>query len=359
MTKKILYLMHLDWRWIKQRPHFIAEGLSKRYDVTVVHFCSKNYLFKNYDKLNNNLRILPALRLPLYQNRVIYALNKIYLKLYFKLLIKKHKPDYIWITFPQLYDYIPNENNCKIIYDCMDLAIGFDFNDRFKIKINNLEKKVIKDASIVFGSSNYIFDDLIKKYGCKNKTFLIRNAFAGEIIDSCEENLEKNERIKIGYVGTISKWVDFKTIEEILNLFKNIEFHFIGPWERGKKIKSNRCLFYGSLDYYKIYNYIKNFNCLIVPFKLDKKIRSADPGKIYGYINYNKPIISVYYEELDYFSSFLYFYNNTKELQYLLEKMIRNGFKRKYSNSERLKFLIDNTWNKRIEQINMCLENLN
>ena len=24
---KILYLMHVDWNWIKQRPHFIAEKL--------------------------------------------------------------------------------------------------------------------------------------------------------------------------------------------------------------------------------------------------------------------------------------------------------------------------------------------
>jgi len=107
--------MHVDWRWIKQRPHFIAEGLSKHYDVTVVHFCSKHFLFREYDISDYNLNILPALRLPFYQNKIIYALNREYIRIYFKFLIKKYNPDFIWITFPQLYDYIPSNLDCKII----------------------------------------------------------------------------------------------------------------------------------------------------------------------------------------------------------------------------------------------------
>jgi hypothetical protein len=155
MKQKFLYIMHVDWRWIKQRPHFIAEGLSDFYDVTVVHFCSKRYLFQNpfISDSDNKLNILPAFRLPLYQNNNVYNLNKVYMRIYFKLLLKKYKPDYIWITYPQLYDYIP-ENNCKIIYDCMDLATSFDFND--KSKIMDLEEKLINDSSLVFTSSNYL-----------------------------------------------------------------------------------------------------------------------------------------------------------------------------------------------------------
>ena len=158
---KILYIMHVDWRWIKQRPHFIAEGLSHFYDITVIHFCSKRYLFGNSDSSTTNeknLNLLPAFRLPLYQNKAIYALNKVYMKIYFKILIEKYNPDFIWITFPQLYDYIPSNTRCKIIYDCMDEAVGFDFPNDFKSKIVKLEKKLLKNASIIFVSSNYLFN---------------------------------------------------------------------------------------------------------------------------------------------------------------------------------------------------------
>ena len=35
--KKILYLMNIPWGWVKQRPHFIAEYLSKDFIVDVYY----------------------------------------------------------------------------------------------------------------------------------------------------------------------------------------------------------------------------------------------------------------------------------------------------------------------------------
>ena len=29
--------MHIDWNWIKQRPHFLAEGLNEYCDITVLY----------------------------------------------------------------------------------------------------------------------------------------------------------------------------------------------------------------------------------------------------------------------------------------------------------------------------------
>src|SRR3954471_3757692 len=36
LKHRILYVMHVDWRWIKQRPHFMAEELSRRTDRILV-----------------------------------------------------------------------------------------------------------------------------------------------------------------------------------------------------------------------------------------------------------------------------------------------------------------------------------
>lgn len=356
IKKRILYLMHVDWRWIKQRPHFIAEGLSDFYDVTVVHFCSKRYLFGSSDVLTDNkknLNLLPAFRLPFYQNNTVYLFNKVYMKIYFKILIKKYDPDFIWITFPQLYDYIPSDTRCKIIYDCMDEATGFDFQDSFKSRIMELEKKLVNDASIVFTSSNYLFKTLNKNYQCKDKLVLVRNAFGGKIIDNQVNHDKIKETFKIGYVGTISKWIDFEKIKITLDEIKNIEYHFIGPCELEtiELTQKDRVKFYGPISYDKLYDHVKSFDCLIVPFKVDNKIKSADPGKLYGYINYDKPIISVYYEELDYFSPFVYFYSDASELTHLLKEMIKKGFPRKYSDSERVDFLKSNSWDLRVYKI--------
>lgn len=347
--------MHIDWRWIKQRPHFIAEGLSDYYDVTVVYLYSKRFLFDSIINTKKDLKIISAFRLPFYQNKWVYKLNKTYMRLYFRRLIKKYDPDYLWITFPQLYEYIPKSSKCKIIYDCMDLATGFDFSEEFKSKVLELEGELVSDAGFVFASSNYLFRLLDEKYRCGEKLFLIRNAFDGEIIDFLEPK-DNFVNFKIGYVGTISKWIDFELIQLTLDEIENIEYHFIGPSELKKVFNNDRIKFYGAVDYKEVYKYVKDFDCLIVPFIVDDKIKSADPGKIYDYINYNKPIISVYYDELDYFSPFIYFYQTDDDLVDILKKLIQNGFENKYSVVERLEFLKNNSWDERLLKIRDFLE---
>ena len=35
--KKMVYEMNVEWNWIKQRPHFLAEELAKYFDITVLY----------------------------------------------------------------------------------------------------------------------------------------------------------------------------------------------------------------------------------------------------------------------------------------------------------------------------------
>lgn len=347
--------MHLDWNWIKQRPHFIAEGLSKYYNIKVVYMAGKQ--FNNKTKNETELDIHPVYRLPFYENKVVYIFNKIFLRFYITRLIKKYKPDIIWITFPQLYDYIPPNINCKLIYDCMDDAIRFKFTEDFKTKISQLEKKLVENSNLVLVPSNQFLINLKKKYpSCKNFK-LVRNAFSG-LIEFTNEKKEKKEKFRIGYVGTISKLIDFNIIESTLHEIKNVEFHFIGPNELRDKIVNDRIKFHKPIPYNELYSHVKNCDCLILPFKLIESVIIADPVKLYGYINYNKPIISIYYEELEYFSEFIYFYSNRDNLINLIGNLINTEFNKKYTDSQRIEFLKNNSWDNRVLEILKSIENL-
>ena len=50
---KILYLLHTDWNWIKQRSQFLAENLSYTNDMTVAYKFSfkRGSLVKNKSKI--------------------------------------------------------------------------------------------------------------------------------------------------------------------------------------------------------------------------------------------------------------------------------------------------------------------
>ena len=70
--KKVLYLMHVPWGWIKQRPHFIAEGLNKDYEVRVVF--NKNYRMSSVNN-DTTIHIVGLLKLPFGRIKIISKLN--------------------------------------------------------------------------------------------------------------------------------------------------------------------------------------------------------------------------------------------------------------------------------------------
>lgn len=362
--KKIIYFMHLDWKWIKQRPHFIAEHLSDYYDIKVVYMASRKFFLSNDESTTNekDIDINPVFRLPFYENSFIYELNKIYMQFYFKILIKRYDPDYLWLTFPQLYDYVPTNHRFKIIYDCMDDVSAFALNDNLKKTIIDLERKLFKNASTIFVSSKNLLRKHDDEYDCDEKMVLVRNAFGGDIIDLTEEKIPKKQELyKIGFIGAIHQDLDFETLFYTLKKLKNIEYHLIGPFEREtiNPWLHDRIKLHGVINHNKLYNLAKDFDCLIIPFKLNDLMKSVDPVKIYEYINFNKPIIAVFYDELEYFSQYTYFYSNKEELVILLKNLINSGFTKKYSDSERIKFLNKNSWDVRLSKICKYLEDIN
>ena len=72
---KILYLMHVDWNWIKQRPHCIAEGLAKNNNEVEVYYIGrkKEVLVKN----ETSILAKPVFRLRGLWNPIISKINQI------------------------------------------------------------------------------------------------------------------------------------------------------------------------------------------------------------------------------------------------------------------------------------------
>lgn len=74
-----------------------------------------------------------------------------------------------------------------------------------------------------------------------------------------------------------------------------------------------------------------------MPFIINDIIESVDPVKLYEYINFNKNILTSYYEEIDRFDPFVYFYNSYDEFRKQID-LLKSNRKLKYSESERYSF---------------------
>ena len=62
--KKILYLMNVDWNWIKQRPQFIAEGLSSSFEVSILYRYKYNRKGLTADNQAHNYKLSRIYTIP-------------------------------------------------------------------------------------------------------------------------------------------------------------------------------------------------------------------------------------------------------------------------------------------------------
>jgi hypothetical protein len=351
--------MHIDWRWIKQRPQFIAEELSKKHDVLVL-YVHKGKMRTIEGEKYGSIKKIPLFHIPKsYQIFLLYLVRKIYFKFFIKTVIFFFKPSVIWITHPELFDYLDNIE-LPIVYDCMDNASSLSLSNRHKTKVEQLEKRLLKISSIVFVSSQCLFNIMKVRCSDTDKLVLVRNAFDGKIMDNDIEIVSNSKVVhKILYFGTIANWFDFGILSRSLDKFTNIEYHIIGPIERiDKSTIDKRIIIHSQLEHSKLMLVAKDYDILIMPFLLNETVKSVDPVKFYEYINLDKPIISVYYPEIKRFSRFIEFYKTYDEFCKILGNILINKLGKKYDDSERLDFLLQNTWSKRIELIETSFSKL-
>lgn len=350
--------MHIPWGWIKQRPHFIAEGLSNDYAVDVLTQKS----FNNHCNNKSSVNLINIPRLPLQRFRWIRFINKKIQRYYIKKII--HKYDVIWTTYPNevtlnaLQYMKPHQT---LIYDCMDDIIEFPNNKLNPQKSINAEKKTYEKANIIFCSSTYLMNKIQKRYG-ERDIKIVNNALASYSISE-EKNstqyFDKSSNKKIVYIGTVSEWINFDLVNRLAQI-PFVDFYFIGPYkeESKKLVKSNNIHFTGPVEHNKVNQLMAESDILIMPFILNELILSVNPVKLYEYIASGKPCFAPKYGESLQFKDYCYLYEDDDECYAMIKELLTNNGKAKKSHTECIKFAQNNTWEHRISEIKRSIASL-
>ncbi len=361
--KKILYMLHVPWGWIKQRPHFIAEGLSQSFEVCIVvekYYIHKNRYVKN--DTQSNLKFKELFKLPHINLNFFLKINSIIVQYQLKRMINNY--DFIWLIHPNLFSRIRTivPKTSKVIYDCMDDVLEFPYvksHPNLKQLTFTNEKELIDRSDIIFTSSDYLKQKLQKRYNIRKKIFVVNNAIfikneknisinlTNNLPFNIENNLHKTG-INIIYTGAISDWIDFKLILESLKEFKNINYIFFGHSEI-KLPRHERIIYAGPVEHKYIFDIMRKSDALIMPFKINELVLSIDPVKLYEYIYSCKPSIAIDYGETQKFKDFVYLYRSTDEYFTIIKNLAENNLNLKKSCEEYKQFAENNTWDKRVK----------
>lgn len=357
MRQSIVYIMNVDWDWAKQRPHFLAEHLSKSFDMIILYPYSwrRAHLAKNECE---DLKLFPFFRLPFGGKfALIRKLNLLVLRAVASIFIRWCPSDFVWISSPELFEYLPKNFSARLIYDCMDDVLAFPANESHKGMLAANENALIKICVHTFCSSINLRDKLILRAGHAGKYSVIHNAFEPSSFLNFSANIgvkKQADRYVLGYVGTISSWMDFEALIKILQAFPSVEIHLLGPIENLGRARPQheRLKLTGAVRHGEIPSRVNDFDILLMPFKVTELILSVDPVKLYEYVFFDKPIVSVWYPEIERFSDFVDFYSSHEEMISILSGYLSKGFRKKYSCEARSRFIAVNTWAQRVA----CIE---
>jgi hypothetical protein len=363
MKDMMIYLMHVPWGWIKQRPHFVAEHLSKYFDVKV---CYLHHVRKPFRGVNHEVGNITVKKVYVFPSR---HLNEFLGPFQLAGIMKKSK--FVWLTHPLMFRFIRKklQPNQYLIYDCMDDVMEFPRDARNKRLAENIfvmEREICNRANIVFATSEYLKKKLTVRYGVQEKIHVVNNGIqlyedgeteAPDLSPNITSAFE-SKKIKIAYLGTIAEWMDFNLITESLARLENIEYFFFGHQEVGIP-RHERIHYFGPVSHESIPHIMAMTDVLVMPFILNELVMSVDPVKVYEYISSGKPSLVIRYPETEKFADYVYLYDSVDEFCDILQVLIDSKLKKvKAEQDVCLRYARNNTWALRVSDIVCQLRNL-
>ncbi|AEH46344.1 glycosyltransferase family protein [Parageobacillus thermoglucosidasius] len=375
--KNIIYFSPINWFELKQRPQHIAEELSKQYKVTFIEpsisilssIIQRDREYQGrFFSINKNLEVMRpsgVLRLPRcveYYN--LFKFNTLYERKQLQKYI--NKSHIIWLGSPIYYPIIENiKSEGKIlIYDKMDDYVKLTRNQYLQKVIAKNEMKLLREADIIFVSSDYFYKQIVALNNSADNIFLVNNGLDKNcLLDTKSvtatniKKLKKDGSIIFGYVGTIDHWFDYEVIREILRFNSKFKVVIVGKDNRREeRIISKNIYYFDPVNKEEVFSVIQAFDYCLYPFKLDEFLQTINPVKIYEYLACNKWVIAAKSIETAKFTKNVLLYNSLKDFVGILHSL-KDRFSKigKFSKDDLEEFIYQNSWEQRVSYINQIL----
>jgi len=352
----LVFFNSRDWEYFPRKPHIKALSMYASSILCVdtpitllspiIHLNKFIKFLKtgpNIKKIGDNLylftplsffpyavsHVFPILK-PLDKILMTYSTNWALKKLNMKCTIS--------FIFNPHQDFLLKCLNAKLsCYEAVDQYSAYpEISIKDKKRKIDRELKILKEADLVFVTSNNLYKDKVKynkntyfipnttdihHFGKarSNKTLIPKDiahichpiiGFIGNInallnLDLVCHIAESRPHWSIIIIGNITGTRMFKQTIAFKNLEKYRNIHYIG-WR----------------DYNDLPAYLKSFDVCILPYKTSEYMKYVYPNKIHQYFSSGKPVVSTCLPELTPFKEFIRFAKNNEEFVDAIEKSL-------------------------------------
>ncbi|MBR1817817.1 MAG: glycosyltransferase [Bacilli bacterium] len=367
--KKCLYFSVVTWKWIKQRPHFVALKIASEVEPTIYTYTEPypKYLKKENHKMNvvqneetnENLEIKPYYIVPehlpnSWKNQFKAVTRTLFLNVDKVIYTNPFQVQYYFLKILKL-------RGVQVFYECMDNNIYF-YNNKEEYEM--YEKVLIEESKKIIVSATGLKKMFQEKYQCPaEKITLVRNGYDEKTFKDKEEYSVTLQHPCATYVGTIDDWFDFDSIQKYAKKHPDFTFYLYGPVGRNaqtfkEKNKLKNICFMGSVEHKYVPSILEKSDIVLLPFIINSLIEDVDPVKMYEYLYMKKEVVSSYWEELNQFQGLVHFYGEVKDFESAMTDALSH--KHKYNTKEYQRLMKESTWKERlIEYMNILKEEKN
>lgn len=348
---RVLVYIHVDWGWIWQRPHALPDALAKQpgFDVLVTY--QRSFRRKQLIRNQAAVRHLPLPRVPFGRFRLVRVLNSALGAAFLTAIGRLWRPEVVLVTHPRLFDSVAQlASDALLIYDCMDVATGFEMPENEKREIADLEVRLIAAADVIVTSSEHLKKRIRAVATPAKRVVVVRNGFEWQSSGHVVPNPEVATRVRLDYFGTVGPWMDFELLLALVERDPDVELHLWGPTQVAPP-GHQRIVVHGPVEHNRLAAAVAGATALIMPFVVDDLTLGVDPVKLYEYIALGLPAISVYYQELTHFNGLVTFYSGLEELLSVVQRLRSDPKALLPDRADREVFLAQSTWSKRSEEL--------
>jgi glycosyltransferase involved in cell wall biosynthesis len=346
---RLLYVTHVDWGHIWQRPHHIATGLTGYFDVTVAAPTSRRrrLLVANPD---DGLDRMSLLRVPgSIRFAPIFTLNNPLCAAQLRVRVRS-RVDCVMVTAPECFPWVaPWGGHSTLAYDCMDDAQAFPGDGEVRRAKSSLERALLARADVVFASSALLRALCIARGASEEKTIEVPNGWDARAFPvQPSRSLPASGPMTIAYFGTVDTWLDLAALEAAVRDSPELTIRLIGPNECRYVPSHPRIVLSSPVQHAKLAAAVADADAFVLPFQLTDLTRGVDPVKLYEYIALGRPVLSAYWPGLERFREFVTFYDGAEHFARTLAKRLVPA---PPSTEQRAEFLAHHAWTARVSAI--------
>jgi glycosyltransferase involved in cell wall biosynthesis len=375
--KDVVILASFEWNFLWQRHQIFATSFSQvcRKVVFIESLANRNPGVKDIPRIMErlvrlvvkksrrkavpkgrrraeNLVVISPVVLP--STLKIYRIinKKVFVPFLAKLVFRRG------VKSPIVLNYLPNQTSLDLIetlrprltiYDCVQ---NWPLYPRVPKDTEVIEKRTIQASDLVFTDSLFL-DNKVRQIRPDVQRILPGVDF--DHFQAADKGRLRKQIRTLCYFGGINEIrIDFGLLKELAS-GSPVSIHMIGPIKSKIPRLPENIIFRGELSYEELPSNLRDFDCLILPYKVTEFTKGIIPAKLFECFATGKPVIASPLPSLYEFGDFLYVAESAPEFRRIIENIRVLETESRYNRRKEL--ARHNSWESRFQEMATAIQN--